>query len=103
MQAADMPPLFTAHVHGTGEQCDAWGSDTLLNSLEMGGITWPSSCRNGACRTCIGTLTAGRVRYEMQWPGLTPEEHARGCVLPCVAYPESDLTIAPGDEAPSAT
>jgi ferredoxin len=68
----------------------------LLISLEMGGSNWPSSCRNGSCRTCIGQLQSGQVRYEMEWPGLTAEEQADGCVLTCVAYPNSDVTLRQG-------
>ena len=33
------------------------------------------------------------VRYDIAWPGLSPEEKAEGCVLPCVAYPESDVVL----------
>ena len=35
----------------------------------------------------------GTVRYEIEWPGLTAEEKAEGCVLPCVAYPVSDVVL----------
>jgi ferredoxin len=31
--------------------------------------------------------------YAIEWPGLTPEEKAEGCVLPCVAYPASDVVL----------
>jgi len=41
-------------------------------------------------------LLSGTVRYEMEWPGLTSEEMADGCVLPCVAYPCSDVVLRPG-------
>ena len=88
------PLFFTARIAGQDAQCDAWVEQPLLVSLEQGGIDWPSSCRNGSCRTCIGVLESGQVRYRIDWPGLTPEEHEMGCVLPCVAYPESDLTLA---------
>ena len=54
---------------------------------------WPSSCRNGTCRTCLGQLRQGSVRYEIEWPGLSTEEMAEGCVLPCVAYPVSDVEL----------
>lgn len=86
-------PFFTAHVDPGGAQCDAWPEQPLLVSMEQGGIDWPSSCRNGTCRTCIGQLVEGSVRYTIDWPGLTPEEKAEGCVLPCVAYPTSDVRI----------
>ena len=72
---------------------DAWKDRPLLDSIEQGGLRWPSSCRAGSCRTCIGTLVSGEVRYEMAWPGLTPEEKAEGCVLPCVAYPLRDVVL----------
>jgi ferredoxin len=69
---------------------------TLLQSMHRAGIPWPSSCRNGTCRACIGHLTAGSVRYGVDWPGLLPEEKATGAVLPCVAYPLDDVTLRPG-------
>ena len=90
------PPFFTATAQPEGQPCDAWPEQTLLNSLEMGGIDWPSSCRNGTCRTCLGLLLSGTVRYDIAWPGLSAEEKAEGCVLPCVAYPCSDLTLQRG-------
>ncbi|MDZ7863222.1 2Fe-2S iron-sulfur cluster-binding protein [Acidovorax sp.] len=86
-------PFFTARIEPDGAQCDAWPEQPLLVSIEQGGIDWPSSCRNGTCRTCIGQLMEGRVRYDIEWPGLSPEEKAEGCVLPCVAYPESDVVL----------
>jgi len=33
------------------------------------------------------------VRYTIEWPGLSAEEKAEGYVLPCVAYPGSDVTL----------
>ncbi|KQR53135.1 2Fe-2S iron-sulfur cluster binding domain-containing protein [Acidovorax sp. Leaf160] len=89
------PPFFIARVGDDGTQCDAWPEQTLLESLEQGGIDWPSSCRNGTCRTCIGMLAEGTVHYRIDWPGVTREEQAEGCVLPCVAYPASDLRLEP--------
>lgn len=90
---SDTPVLHVARTEPDQRQVDAWSNEPLLVSLEMGGADWPSSCRNGTCRTCIGHLSQGRVRYAMEWPGLTPEERASGCVLPCVAYPESDVVL----------
>jgi ferredoxin len=77
-------------------QVDAPSNQPLLLSLEMGGANWPSSCRNGTCRTCIGKLDSGQVRYELEWPGLSAEEKAEGYALPCVAFPCSDIVISPG-------
>lgn len=89
------PPFFIARLSPSGEQCDAWADQSLLDSMEEGGLDWPSSCRNGTCRTCIGHLVSGSVHYAVEWPGLGVEEKAEGCVLPCVAIPESDVVLQP--------
>ena len=73
---------------------------TVLAALEAAGRAWPASCRNGTCRTCIGRLAAGRVRYAIAWPGLSADEKAEGCFLACVAFPDGDVTLAgPGASA----
>lgn len=93
MSSTESPPFFIASVAPSGQPFDAWSNQPLLLSLEQGGLDWPSSCRNGTCRTCIGQLVHGRVRYEIEWPGLSAEEKAEGYALPCVAYPCSDLVL----------
>jgi ferredoxin len=68
----------------------------LLQAAEQAGIAGlrlDSSCRNGSCRTCICRLISGEVAYRIQWPGLSAEEKREGYVLPCVAYPLSDVVI----------
>lgn len=96
MTAPTSPSFFTAHAEPEGIQVDASDTDVLLLSLEMGGSSWPSSCRNGTYRTCIGQLQSGQVRYAVEWPGLSSEEQAEGYVLPCVAYPCSDVVLRQG-------
>lgn len=88
----DMPRVNGCIAPG-GQSFDAWTHQPLLHSMAQGGVQWPNSCRAGTCRTCISTLLQGEVRYEMAWPGLTPEEKAEGCVLPCVAYPVTDVLL----------
>lgn len=80
-------------IDPTGESCQSPAHEPLLHALERAGIEWPSSCRNGTCRTCIGQLAAGQARHAIPWPGLSAEEKAAGCVLPCVAHAESDLVL----------
>jgi ferredoxin len=89
------PTWYTATVEQDGLQVDAPDNQPLLISLEQGGANWMSSCRNGTCRTCIGKLESGTVRYEIEWPGLSTEEMEEGYVLPCQAYPCSDIVINP--------
>ena len=69
----------------------------LLASARAASIELPSSCRNGTCRTCLCRLARGQVSYRIEWPGVSFEEKRDGFILPCVAYPASDLVIdAPG-------
>jgi len=93
VSTAHIPPFFTATALPEGQTCDAWTDQPLLASMELGGLDWPSSCRNGTCRTCLGHLLQGQVHYVITWPGLSAEEKAAGSVLPCVAYPDSDVTL----------
>lgn len=93
MSDAQASTFFVAHLTPVGEQFDAWDNQPLLTSLEQGGLEWPSSCRNGTCRTCIAQLESGKVRYELEWPGLSAEEKLEGCILPCVAFPGSDVVL----------
>lgn len=87
------PAFFSGCIAGDNSKFDAWPEQTLLHAMEQAGLQWPSSCRSGSCRTCLGTLLQGVVRYEMAWPGMSPEEKAEGCVLPCVAYPLGDVVL----------
>ena len=72
-------------------------TQTLLRSAEAAGIQLPSSCRNGTCRTCLCLLREGEVRHQIEWPGLSAEEKQAGYILPCVAYPLSDVVIEAAD------
>lgn len=72
------------------------GSTVLVNA-DAAGVVLPSSCRNGTCRTCICKLLSGRVRYVIEWPGLSADEKREGWILPCVAMPETDLVIETTD------
>lgn len=87
---------FTALLHPAGHAFDAPASSPLLASAQRAGIVLPASCRNGTCRACMCRLAAGRVGYRIEWPGLTREEKDAGYILPCVAYPQTDVEmIAP--------
>ena len=86
-------PRYTALVTPSGLRFDASASSPLLVTARQAGIDLPASCRNGTCRTCMCRLTSGQVSYRIEWPGLTREEKAEGFILPCIAYPESDIEM----------
>lgn len=90
-------PVFRARIGPAGPSFEAPASLSLLQAAQIAGLDMASSCRNGTCRTCICKLTSGKVTYHIDWPGLSAEEKQEGFILPCVAYPLSDVVIAPAD------
>jgi ferredoxin len=76
--------VFSVVIATRAWRFDAPASQTLLLS---------SSCRNGTCRTCICKMLSGQVHYRIEWPGLSPDEKREGAILPCVAYPDSDIML----------
>jgi ferredoxin len=89
---------FAVVIEPQGWVFEALAGVSLVESARRAGLVLPTSCRNGTCRTCLCQLTGGRVRHLIEWPGLSAEEKLEGCILPCVATPETDLRI----EAPRA-
>jgi ferredoxin len=87
---------FTVVVMPAGQTFAASAEQTLLQSVEQATnleLLIDSSCRNGTCRTCICQLLKGQVAYRIAWPGLSIDEKRDGFVLPCVAYPLSNVVI----------
>lgn len=85
--------IFRVLLQPQGRSFAASAEEPLLASAAKAGIELASSCRNGTCRACISRLREGQVAYRIAWPGVLPEEKAQGWILPCVAYPRSDLVI----------
>lgn len=93
MSAVPDNAVFQARLGSAGPSFPAAASQPLLQSALQAGITLESSCRNGTCRSCLCHLASGKVVYRIDWPGLSAEEKSEGYILPCVAYPVSDLVI----------
>lgn len=92
-QMSGIPDSFSVVIQPSGMAFNAPASTSLLSAARDAGIDLPASCRNGTCRTCMCTLVSGRIRHNIEWPGLSPEEKRDGYILPCVALPESDVVI----------
>ncbi|HEY2019710.1 2Fe-2S iron-sulfur cluster-binding protein [Paraburkholderia sp.] len=91
MSDSTRPPLV--RVEPLGVSFEAPDSLTILEAAGFAHLRLPRSCRNGTCRTCLCRMTAGRVRYTIDWPGVSREEKAEGYILPCVAIAETDVVI----------
>ena len=88
--------VFIVHAEPGGWMFEAPAGTSLLQAAELAGqpgMALASSCRNGTCRTCICQLRSGQIGYRIEWPGLSLEEKRDGFILPCVAYPLSDVVI----------
>lgn len=90
---SDAGDRFTVVLEPSGHAYEARADRPILQSAREAGLVLPSSCRNGTCRTCICRMTTGRVRYAIEWPGLSAEEKIEGFILPCVAIPASALVL----------
>ena len=86
--------VFAARLGAQGRAFEAPAALTLLQAAERASVALESSCRNGTCRSCIRQLASGRVSYRIEWPGLSADEKRENYILPCVAYPASDVVIA---------
>ena len=84
---------FTVRIEPLGREFEAPSSLTVLEAAGFAGLRLPRSCRNGTCRTCLCRMRSGRVRYTIEWPGVSAEEKADGYILPCVAIATADLVI----------
>ncbi len=84
---------WTVAVEDGGPSFPAPDDQPLLQSAQAAGVVFDSSCRNGTCRTCLQRMRSGQVRYRIDWPGVLAEERAEGWILPCVAYPASDIVL----------
>ena len=91
--SSDTPEVFRVWLSPDASPLPAPGHQTLLQSAQEAGVELLSACRNGTCRACMLRRVQGRVRYQVEWPGLLAEEKAQGWILPCAAYPLGDLVL----------
>lgn len=91
--ATEPAEVFCGRLEGRDEVFAVPAEQSLFESLRQAGLDWPVSCRNGTCRSCIGRLVTGQVRYDIPWPGLSLEEKRNGYCLPCIARPLTDFLL----------
>ncbi len=85
---------FQVTVTPSGRQFDCDEGETVLSAALRAGVGLPYGCKNGACGSCKGKVTAGQVVHgNHQQKALSDAEEAQGMSLFCCAKPSSDLTI----------
>lgn len=70
--------------------------ESVLECLQRSGVPVPSSCRAGACQSCLVRAVAGAPPPEAQ-KTLKDTLRTRGYFLSCVARPTEDLTVSLAD------
>jgi ferredoxin len=70
--------------------------ESVLESAERAGIELLSSCRSRTCRSCLCRLVSGRVRYRIEWPGLSREERQRAGSAPWPSGQDGELAQVRG-------
>lgn len=85
--------MFSILILPLNKRIAAAPGQSVLEAASAASLQFPSACRNGTCRACLCQMTAGTVRYRVEWPGLSAEEKSAGALLPCVAEPLSDLIL----------
>ncbi len=96
--SVDGPPAPEMAIIRRGDATvRALEGETVLDALARIGAAPPSSCRAGACQSCILRARVGTPPPEAQL-GLRESLRRRGYFLSCRAHATEDLEIDDGDE-----
>lgn len=86
---------ITFHYEGQPIRLEAGGDSSLLELMDSLALPVRRACRNGSCGICRCRLEAGQISYQQRAPfGLREEHINQGFILPCIAYPISDVTLS---------
>lgn len=89
---------FNVTLQPSGLQFTAAKDSTILDAAENAGVALPYGCRGGSCGACKGKVIEGRLERGIEDRfALTEAERAAGCMLLCVARPQSDVVLEIAD------
>ena len=84
---------LTVRICGEERKLPCPANDSLLCTMERGGIAAPSHCRSGECGWCRSRLVSGEVYVPAAVDGRRAADHAFGYVHPCCTFPLSDVVL----------
>ncbi|MGT2430092.1 CDP-6-deoxy-delta-3,4-glucoseen reductase [Cupriavidus basilensis] len=85
---------YQVTVMPSGRQFEAAADETILSAALRHSIGLPYGCKNGACGSCKGRVTAGGiVQGDHAASALSAQEKTEGRALFCCATATSDVTI----------
>lgn len=82
----------TIKLNNETHQIQVRGDQSILQKAMSENLPLPYSCRSGMCSSCKGTCISGTIKM-IDGHLLTPEDVAKGDILTCVSYPESENVV----------
>lgn len=83
---------FSVDINAGEHVIEVAEGETILDAALRQDVGLPYGCRNGACGSCISTLTAGQVSYPSGKTGALEFAQPGSC-LTCQAVPKADVGI----------
>ncbi len=80
----------------SGQSFEVQDGETILEAANRAGISLPSNCRSGTCRTCMTRIRSGQVDHGSEYDdelALSSDEYVAGYRLLCSAFARSDVEI----------
>lgn len=85
---------ITYSIDGETREVACADTQLVLEALRDSGLPVRKSCRNGVCGLCKCRLVQGEITYHWREPyGLWQKHIDAGYILPCIAYPVSDVRL----------
>ncbi|MEP1487387.1 MAG: ferredoxin--NADP reductase [Algibacter sp.] len=82
----------TIKLNNETHEIQVRGDQSILQKAMSENIPLPYSCRSGMCSSCKGTCISGDIKM-IDGHLLTEEAVAKGEILTCVSYPESEEIV----------
>ena len=85
---------YQVTLKNSGKAFTCSADETVLEAAMRQGINLPYGCKNGACGSCKGQITAGQVQHgDHSEKALSAAEETQGLALFCCAKPQTNLEI----------